>query len=92
MEIKTAESINKKALLLSETETLRNERDMALGKIAQRDAVIEKLKLELKHAKEDALHKSMSLHDTARKTVVKRQAKSSYNEDEAGCCVCNKSE
>lgn len=71
--IKAAEQINKKAVLLTETETLRNERDIALGKIAQRDVVIEQLKLELKHAKEEIIQKSMNLQDSVRRQSIREK-------------------
>ncbi|KAK3747749.1 hypothetical protein QZH41_000507 [Actinostola sp. cb2023] len=63
-EIKAAEKIYNKAVVLSETQSLRNERDMALAKLAQREVIIEKLKLNVRQSQEELLHKAMVLQDT----------------------------
>lgn len=90
VDIKAAERINKKAVLLGETETLRNERDVAHGKVAQRDVVIDRLKLQLKQAKEDLLQKSMAIQDTTRRQSIRdRQGQVLSRMKMAAVCAAN---
>lgn len=70
-DIKVAEKISNKAIVLSETETLRNERDIALGKLTQRDVVIEQLKQQIRSIQQESYQRKLSIQELQRKTSVK---------------------
>lgn len=72
-DIKAAEKITNKALVLSETETLRNERDMALGKLSQRDALIEQLKQQIRSIQQESYQRKLSIQELQRRTSIKEK-------------------
>jgi hypothetical protein len=72
-DIKVAEKISYRAIILSETETLRNERDIAVGKLCHRDAIIEQMKLEVNSIQHESLQRKTSFQELQRRALIKEK-------------------
>ncbi|XP_031563444.1 kinesin-related protein 4-like [Actinia tenebrosa] len=72
-DMKAAEKVINKAKVLSETETLRNERDIALGRLSQRDTLIEELRQRIRSIEQELYQRKLSIQELQRRTSVKEK-------------------
>lgn len=72
-EVKELEKIQSKAIILNETERLRNERDNAVANLTRLEALVEKLKQEASHEKRISEERKMVIQEIHKRLTTKEK-------------------
>lgn len=72
-EVKELEKIQSKAIILNETEKLRNERDIAVANLTRLEALVEKLKQEASHEKRISEERKMVIQEIHKRLTTKEK-------------------
>jgi len=89
-EVKELEKIQSKAVILNETEKLRNERNNAVANLARLEALVEKLKQEASHEKRISEERKMVIQEIHKRLTTKEKQNEELRKQLAMSRIFNK--